>query len=83
MKEIKAWKTDDEKVFENEEDASNWQSYLNLRKELSILIKESDIISVYDNTDDHIIRFIIQNEKKLKDLFDIYGIINIENIEGI
>ena len=83
MKEIKAWKTDDERVFEKEEDASNWQNYLSLSKDLSILIKESDIISVYDNTDDHIVRFIIQNEKKLKDLFEKYGIINIEYIERI
>lgn len=80
MKEIKAWKTDDEKVFENEEDASNWQTYLNLSKELSILIQESDIVSVDNNTDDDIVRFIIHDERKLKDLFNVYGIINIEGI---
>ena len=80
MKEIKAWKTEDEKVFENKEKASNWENYLNIKVELSILIQESDIVSSYDNTDDDIVRFIIQDEKKLKDLFDKYGIINIDGI---
>jgi len=84
MEEIKAWKTSDGKVFENEERASNWENYLGIVKDLTNLTIESIIVAPLGNTDDDIVSFMVENGKEIVDLFNKYGIIDVEvDEEGI